>query len=144
MNWQWSSFEELKLNELYDILALRQQIFILEQNCIYADLDYLDQPAQHLLGRDNNQLVAYSRLLPLGIPYKGAISFGRVLVAKEARGRNIGKNMIHEVFSYLKKQNNAHPIIISAQLYLKTFYESFGFIAEGESYDDDGIPHIKM
>jgi ElaA protein len=144
LTWQWRSFSELKNNELYDLLSLRQTIFIIEQQCIYNDLDYLDQKALHLLGYKENQLVAYLRLFPKDIPYANSLSFGRVLTAKSARGQSIGKEMIIETLRYLKQQNNITPITISAQLYLKKFYESFGFKTISEPYDEDGIPHIKM
>ena len=144
LTWQWRSFAELKNNELYDLLSLRQNVFIIEQNCIYNDLDYLDQKAMHLLGYKDNQLAAYLRLLPKDVPYAGSLSFGRVLTAKNMRGQALGKEMITETLRYLKQQDNTLPITISAQLYLKKFYESFGFAGVGEPYDEDGIPHLKM
>src|SRR3990167_707151 len=144
MNWQWRSFAELKNNELYEMLALRQQVFMLEQKCFYNDLDYLDQDAMHLLGRNNDKLIAYLRLLPLHVPYLNAVSMGRVVTDKTVRGQGVSKKMLQQAFLFLEKNNNTAPIIISAQFYLKKFYESFGFLVSGEPYDEDGILHVKM
>lgn len=144
MKWKLASFSELSTKELYDILALRQDVFILEQRCPYPDLDYRDHKAEHLMGVLDGKIVAYLRLLPKDLPYTGAISFGRVLTAKSVRGQGVGKELIEQVLSYLEKNNNTLPIVISAQLYLEKFYQSFGFKSLGEAYDEDSIPHIKM
>lgn len=142
--WHWRSFEELTTHELYDILALRQDVFVIEQQCKDQDLDHRDQKALHLLGIQNNKLVAYLRLFPTGVLYPDAATFGRVLTAESARGQGIGKEAIQQVFLYLEKLGNTAPIIISAQLYLQKFYESFGFQVISDPYDEAGIPHIKM
>jgi len=144
LKWKWSSFSELSNIELYDICALRQQVFVLEQQCLYPDLDYHDQDAMHLLGIKDKKLLAYSRLLPKNVPYPNAISFGRVVTDKSARGQGLGKELIQQILSYLENKNNTAPIIISAQLYLEQLYQSFGFQSVGEPYDEDNIPHIKM
>lgn len=144
INWQWRSFDALQSNEIYDMLAIRQEVFVLEQKCAYQDLDYLDQKSLHLFGKKDNQLIGYLRLLPINIPYEGAISFGRVLTPTPARNQGFGKLLIQEVLDYLKKENCKSPIIISAQAYLKNFYEKFGFQTISQPYDDVGIIHIKM
>jgi len=144
VQWKWALFSELTNAEVYDICALRQEVFVLEQNCIYRDLDYRDQNANHLLGIQDQKLVAYLRLLPKDVPYKHAISFGRVITAKWVRRTGIGKQLITQVLTYLEQQNNKNDIIISAQLYLEKLYQSFGFESVGEPYDEDNIPHIKM
>lgn len=144
LEWKWVSFSELTNAELYDICALRQEVFVLEQQCFYLDLDYRDQVANHLMGIQDQKLVAYLRLLPKDLPYANAISFGRVLTAPTVRGTGVGKKLLQQVLDYLKERNNQHDIIISAQLYLEKMYQSFGFKSVGEPYDEDNIPHIKM
>lgn len=142
--WEWRTFEELNNQELYDILSLRQEVFVIEQHCFYSDLDYQDQQAMHLLGINEGKLTAYLRLLPAHTPYPDAVSFGRVLTAPFARGRGLGKDLITQVLLYLDKRQNTLPIMISAQLYLERFYQSFGFETISGPYDEAGIPHIKM
>lgn len=142
--WIWRPFQKLKPAELYDILALRQEVFMLEQHCLYEDLDYKDHRALHLMGKQKNKLVAYLRLLPKNIPYPDAISFGRVVTAPSIRGQDIGKQLIQQVLNYLEKKRSRAPIIISAQLYLEKLYQSFSFKSVDKPYNEDGIPHIKM
>lgn len=144
MSWTWKTFQELSTNELYDILALRQEVFVLEQKCLYQDLDYQDQNSLHLLGKKNQKLVAYLRLFPKGTLYPDAISFGRVLTAPSTRGQGLAKESMKQVVKLLQDSKNASPVIISAQLYLKDFYSNYGLHPVGEPYDEDGIPHIKM
>jgi ElaA protein len=144
LTWRWLKFNELTTTQLYDILALRQEVFVVEQHCPYNDIDYHDQDALHLLGTSNGNLVAYLRLLPMGLPYPNAISFGRVLTSKAMRKQSLGKALMQETLHYLQKTKSAKPIIISAQLYLRKFYERYGFTAIDQEYDEDGIPHIKM
>jgi ElaA protein len=142
--WHLRSFQELNTTELYDILALREAVFTLEQKCFYQDIDYNDQKAIHLLGIENNQLAAYCRIFSPNHAYPDATSIGRVLTASFARGTGLGRTAIQQCLLYLKKQHPNDPIVISAQLYLQAFYESFGFHIIGEPYEDAGIPHIKM
>lgn len=144
LTWTWNTFDELTPRALYDILALRMEVFMLEQKCLYPELDYNDQDALHLLGTKNGKLVAYLRLLPKDYAYPGAVSFGRVVSSPSVRGEGIGKKLMLQVLAYLEQQNNTVPIIIYAQLYLQRFYESFGFKIQGESYLEDDIPHIQM
>lgn len=140
--WHWKKFQELTTEELYDILALRQEVFVLEQKCLYPDIDHQDQRAVHLLGIDNGKLVAYLRLFPSGTFFPDAVSFGRVVTRGSERGKGLAKEAMNQVETYLK--NNTAPVIISAQVYLKPFYATYGYRAVGEPYDEDGIPHIKM
>jgi ElaA protein len=144
LQWKWRTFQELSNQELYDVLALRQSVFIVEQQCPYPDLDFKDQLCKHLLGFDGQSLAAYLRLLPKDNPYQDAISFGRVATATFARGKGYGKEMMNQILLYLKQHDNNLPIIISAQMYLEKFYQSFGFTTISEPYDEDWIPHIKM
>lgn len=144
LNWQWRSFAELNSHELYDLLALRQEVFIIEQTCIYPDLDYYDQKAMHLLGWKNNKLVAYARLFENDIRYPNSVSIGRIVTSPSIRGEGIGKELMRFLLEHLDKTNNNYPITISARFYLEKFYTDFGFQPVGELYDEDGTPHIKM
>ncbi len=124
---------------------MRQQVFGIEQNCLYQDLDGLDITAFHVFGYSlSNELVAYCRLLPPGKPYDGYYSIGRILTTLSGRGKGYGKELVHEALRILKDEDPGIPVKIGAQLYLKNFYESFGFVQTGEIYDEDGINHIHM
>lgn len=144
ISWQWRTFEKLNNQELYDILALRQEVFVLEQKCLYPDIDNRDSQAIHLLGMSDKKLAAYLRLFLKGTFHANAISFGRVATAPFARNQGLGKSLIAQTLLYLKDNNLQDTIRISAQIYLKKFYESFGFQSVGEMYDEDGIMHIDM
>jgi ElaA protein len=136
-------FNELSTKELYDLLKLRCDVFIVEQNCVYPDIDGKDQKAVHVLGYYNDELVAYSRLFDAGHYFENA-SLGRVIVAQKYRDRKWGNNLMIEAITAIKKYYNKTQITISAQLYLQKFYESHGFKATSESYLEDDIPHIEM
>jgi len=138
-------FKDLTTIALYNILYMREQVFALEQNCVYQDIDGLDIAAFHLLGyNENNELVAYCRLLPPGKPYEGYYSIGRVLTTKNGRGKGYGQELMSEAMRILKEEDASIPVKIGAQYYLKKFYEGFGFVQAGEIYDEDGIDHIHM
>lgn len=145
--WQWSSFEQLSRDDLYALIAARQEVFVLEQNCVYQDVDFVDQHAWHLLGwqtRDGvRQLVAYLRCVLPGVKYD-ELSLGRVLSVKSVRGSGIGRELLTEALRRAEQQFQRQAIRISAQLYLESFYRSFGFVATSAPYDEDGIPHIEM
>lgn len=147
VQWEWVSFEHISPAVLYQLLQLRAEVFIVEQRCAYQDLDGKDATALHLLGwvksENGVQLAASARLL---FPqYTGKLSFGRVVVAACCRGLGYGECLIAEILNYLKSSSYQHqPIIISAQYYLVKFYAKFGFQTVGETYDEDGILHIKM
>lgn len=142
--WECKSFSKLTKEELYKILQLRNEVFVVEQNCPYQDCDNKDFDAHHLCAWKNGVLVAYTRLLPKGISYPDAVSIGRVLTSPAVRKQNLGRKLmdksIEEIYSLFGKET----ILIGAQLYLKKFYESFGFIQIEEPYLEDGIPHITM
>jgi len=144
INWQLKTFDQLTKNELYDLLALRADVFAVEQNCPYQDLDYRDQPGQHLLGWQQDKLVAYCRILPPGHQYADAYSISRVVTSLDVRGQGLGKQLIEQTLITIKQQAPNSKIRISAQCYLQKFYESFGFIVHGEPYEEDNIPHIAM
>lgn len=138
-------YNRLSKNELYEAMQLRQDVFIVEQNCPYLDADGKDSNAWHLLGRDENgKLVAYTRLLPKSVSYDNYASIGRVISDKSVRGTGVGQILMRESIVRLKKLCPNDKIKIGAQSHLKKFYESFGFEQAGDEYDEDGIPHIPM
>lgn len=138
-------FDQLSLHELYDIMALRQTVFAVEQNCPYLDADGKDLQAWHLMGHNGQgALVCYTRLLPEGISYNGYTSIGRVVSAPAARGTGIGKILMQRSIEMSLLLFGPKPIKIGAQSHLVRFYEGFGFKSTGEAYLEDGIPHTKM
>ena len=137
------SFDELTTNELYQILKLREEVFIIEQNCIYQDIDDYDQRAYHIMGIVNNEVQAYARIFSPGIKYTDC-SIGRVVVRKNQRLNFYGKYLMEHAIKFINDKFHGISISISAQLYLKKFYEEFRFKAVNDVYDEDGIPHIKM
>jgi ElaA protein len=139
------AFNELSLEELYAILALRQEVFVVEQNCIFQDLDFKDQKAMHFMGYDeNNELMAYTRLFNESYYYEGYLSIGRVVASPEGRGKGYGKIIFGKSVEKIQELYGLKPIKIGAQAYLELFYESFGFKSINEDYIEDGIPHKLM
>ena len=136
-------FHQLSTTELYAILNLRNEVFVIEQNCVYLDTDFKDQKAIHVLGYYNEELVAYCRLFNAGDYFENA-SLGRVIVAQKHRDKKWGNNLMLEAISKIKSLFGQTKITISAQLYLQKFYESHGFVATSPSYLEDDIPHIEM
>lgn len=143
MKFEFKSFEELSTNELYDILRLRSEIFVVEQNCVYNDLDGLDKAAVHQFLKKDGEIVAYSRLLKPGTRFS-EYSIGRVVVKQSERGTGLGKEMMEEAKRYIVDKWGATKIKISAQSYLQRFYENLGFEIVTEMYPEDGIPHFGM
>ena len=146
LEWTWKRFEELTLDELYALLALRQEVFVVEQRSLYQDADGYDRGAHHLLGRTGGaepRLAAYLRVLPPGLKYPEA-SLGRVVTAPGARGQGQGKALVRQGLAFLEARFPGAPLRIGAQNYLRRFYEDFGFRAVGDVYDEDGIPHVDM
>ncbi|GAE26313.1 acyltransferase [Halalkalibacter wakoensis JCM 9140] len=143
MKWTVKTFEQLSIQELYEIMSLRVEVFVVEQECPYQELDGKDQEAYHLLGRKNGELVAYSRLFKRGKAAKDA-SIGRVIVKESVRKEGIGKALLTESIAYLEKQLQENVIVIHAQLYLQEFYQSFGFKPISDVYLLDGIHHLDM
>jgi ElaA protein len=138
-------FDQLSLDQLYAIMALRQEVFVVEQNCPYLDADGKDMDAHHLMGIDEKgQLLAYTRLLPKGISYEKYVSIGRVVTSPKARGTGLGKQLMEESIKQAGQIFPPADLKISAQCYLIKFYESLGFQSIGESYLEDDIPHIAM
>lgn len=143
IQWKIKSFESLSVSELYDILRLRSAIFVVEQNCVYLDLDGKDKLALHLFGEFDGKIVGYSRLFKPGITFENA-SIGRVIVDANYRDRKWGHDLMWEAIMGIKNHFGESKITIGAQLYLKKFYESHGFIQTSEMYLEDDIPHIEM
>lgn len=137
------TFEELKLQELYDILQLRSEIFVVEQDCVYQDIDGKDQKALHVLGFEAKKLVAYARIFPPGIYFSEA-SIGRVIVKDGFRKKQYGHKILKASIKAIKERFETSTIKLSAQTYLTNFYESHGFTQIGEGYLEDGIPHTAM
>ena len=143
LEWKIKRFEALTTTELYDLLQLRSEVFVVEQNCVYQDIDYKDQKALHLIGEDEGQMVAYARLFKPK-DYFDEASIGRVVVKPNYRDKKLGHILMREAIYFIKSQFNQTKITISAQLYLKKFYESHDFIQTSETYLEDDIPHIQM
>jgi len=136
-------FESLTNKELYAILRLRSEIFVVEQNCVFLDMDNKDQSSQHLMLYHNKELMAYARIVPAGTSYTEP-SIGRIVSSPAARGKGFGKQLLALAIENCIRLYGNKTIRIGAQLYLKTFYESFGFTVTGAVYDEDGIDHIEM
>ena len=140
MHWERKAFRDFTPTELYEILRLRNEVFVVEQDCVYQDCDGADPECEHLVGRDSQgRLAAYLRFVPAGLKYSEA-SIGRVLTAPFARGTGAGKALIAEAI----RLHGKDALRISAQKYLENFYAGYGFRSVGEAYLEDGIPHIKM
>ena len=137
------TFDQLTTTELYEILRLRSEVFVVEQDCVYQDLDDKDEKATHLFYSKNKKVVAYTRLFKPG-DYFDKASIGRVVVQKVYRKDGLGHELMKESINAIKELFNTTSVTISAQLYLKKFYEVHGFIQDGDQYLEDGIPHIKM
>lgn len=137
------SFEELKTQELYRILQLRSEIFVVEQNCVYQDMDNKDQKALHVLGYKNDDMVAYTRIFKPGDYFEYA-SIGRVIVSQKERKHKYGYEIMNASIKAVKDYFNETNIKIGAQCYLKKFYNNLRFFEVGEEYLEDGIPHIHM
>lgn len=143
LQWKLKSFDRLSSGELYDILVLRSEVFVVEQQCAYQDIDGKDQTSTHLMAYRGNELVAYARLLPPGLSYKTA-SIGRVITRRTERGAGLGKELIRRAMEAVVGLFGKGLVTISAQQHLEAFYGAFGFVRQGDAYLEDGIPHIKM
>lgn len=144
ISWDLKFFDELSASELYKIMQLRAEVFIVEQNCPYQDADGKDLKSFHLMGyNESNDLVVYSRILPQNISYP-EVSIGRVVSSPKVRGTGAGKQLMDSSLNAIKQKFGNVPVKIGAQSYLKKFYESFGFVQTSEEYLEDGIPHMEM
>ena len=143
LKWNTKRFEALSTIEMYSILKLRSEVFVVEQNCVYQDIDGKDMKALHLFGEEDGKIIAYSRLFNVGDYFENA-SIGRVVVAENCRNKKYGHDLMREAISAIETHFQEIKISISAQLYLKKFYESHGFVQTSETYLEDDIPHIEM
>ncbi|MGV3529301.1 MAG: GNAT family N-acetyltransferase [Flavisolibacter sp.] len=143
IEWVLKRFDDLTPHELYAVLQLRNEVFVVEQNCVFQDADNLDQPSWHLMGFTNDKLVAYTRLVPADVAYKEP-SIGRVVTSPSVRRSGVGKQLMQRSIEEVYRLFGRQPIRIGAQLYLRKFYEGFGFRQVSEVYLEDGIEHIYM
>ncbi len=144
VRWHLYPYPELRLDDLYDILELRQRVFVVEQNCPYIDADGVDPSAWHIVGRDEHAaLVAYARIIPPGVKYTEP-AIGRVVTHPKVRGQGVGRLLMREAIMHAVNLFPGEPIRIGAQMHLVRFYSGFGFEPVGDPYDEDGIPHVEM
>ena len=143
MIWAIKSFQELSVSELYSILQLRTEVFVVEQNCVFQDMDNKDAKCFHLMCWENEKLIAYTRLVPANVSFK-EVSIGRVVSSPSVRGRGIGKLLMEKSIQETDRLFGKQNIRIGAQYYLLDFYKSFGFEPTGEIYLEDNIEHIEM
>jgi ElaA protein len=143
VKWTCKHFTELTTEELYHILRLRSEVFVVEQNCVFLDMDNKDLVCHHVMGWEEKQLLGYSRILRAGISYVES-SIGRIVSSPAARGMGIGRELMSESIQAIYRLHGKGDIRIGAQYYLKEFYESYGFVQTGEIYSEDGIDHIEM
>ena len=137
------AFNELSVTELYELLRLRSEVFVVEQHCVFLDMDNKDQQCYHVLLYHDTQLAAYARVLPPGLSYKEA-SIGRIITSATARGTGVGKILTQYAIEESRRLYGNGAIRIGAQVYATKFYEQLGFKPDGEVYDEDGIDHIEM
>ena len=143
IKWHCKGFTELSVNELYELMKLRSEVFVVEQNCIYLDADGKDEKSYHFFGVANGVIAAYARLLPPNLSFKEA-SIGRVLTAPSQRRKGFGIMLMQKCIAKTIDLFNTNSIKIGGQLYLKSFYEGLQFSQCSEVYEEDGIPHIEM
>jgi ElaA protein len=137
------AFQDLTVNELYELLKLRSEVFVVEQNCVFLDMDDKDQKCFHVMLFLDDQLVGYSRLVPAGISYQ-EMAIGRVITESSVRGKGLGKVVMELSIENCRQLFGPGDIRLGAQTYALGFYSSLGFVAEGDTYDEDGIEHIEM
>lgn len=143
MEWQMKSFEQLTIAELYEILKIRCEVFVVEQNCAYQDCDGRDDKAFHLFGRQDGKVIAYLRIFDKGIVFEQS-AIGRVLVDKAHRGNGLAGELMRTAIRFVEQKLGHKEIKIEAQAYLTEFYGGLGFVATSEVYLEDNIPHIEM
>lgn len=143
MDFSIKTFDQLTPNELYEILTLRSEVFVVEQQCVFLDMDHKDQKSEHFMIWDKKNLVAYCRILPAGVSYKEP-SIGRVVSSPKYRGTGAGRVLMQRAIEMARQRYGNQPLRIGAQLYLKKFYASLGFEAQGDIYLEDGIEHVEM
>ena len=143
IDWQWCRLDELTAQQQYAIFAAREAVFVVEQNCVYQDLDGLDLDAHHLIGWNDGDVAAYLRVLAPGVKHAEP-AIGRVLTAKAFRRTGLGRQLMRIALEHIERHYPTQGVRISAQVYLDGFYHSFGFVPCSEQYLEDGIPHVEM
>ncbi len=143
LRWECKPFNDLSADQMYTILCVRQEVFVLEQECLYLDADGKDRKSFHLMGFDGDELVAYARIVEPGISYE-EVSMGRILTTKSARGTGAGIELMEVGLREIESKYGKVPVRISAQTYLLKFYQKFGFESTGKEYLEDEIPHTEM
>ncbi len=140
MRFETRSFHELTLDELYELLRLRSEVFVVEQECVYQDLDGLDREATHLLGLEEGRIEACARWYPEGDP----VRLGRIVTSPRVRGRGHGRRLVTEALRQIAAEHPGRAVLIHAQARLEDFYRELGFETRNEPFDEDGIPHVVM
>lgn len=143
MDWKIKKYKDLTIEELYRILKVRNEVFVVEQNCPYQDCDGKDKLAYHLFLEVNGNIIAYTRILDKGVSYN-EVSIGRFLVQEKHRGKGLAKEMLVKAISFIEESLNEKAIRLSGQVYIKDFYKSFGFKEVSDTYLEDDIPHVEM
>jgi ElaA protein len=143
LDWTLAAWADLSTRQLHDLLQLRSEVFVVEQNCVFQDIDGADPQALHLLGRHRGQLLAYARCFPPGVKFAEA-SIGRVVTRIDARGGGLGHVLMEKAMAAVGQQWGAQPIRIGAQARLAGYYRQHGFVDDGKPYVEDGIDHLEM
>ena len=143
VNWEWKKIDDFSAKEMHEVLYERTKVFVVEQNCVYQEVDELDLNSWHLVGKNNNKFIAYARIIFPGVK-TNMPSIGRVLVNINYRNMGIAKELLTECLNKCRIEYPNTTIYLQAQFRLKAFYESFGFKTVGDVYDDEGIDHIDM
>jgi ElaA protein len=144
IHWHVLDFHQLSIDQLYQIMKLRQDIFVVEQTCPYPDMDGLDPQCKHLFAIENDQVIATTRLLPKGLAHPDYAAIGRVVIAEQARGRQLGYELMQRSIDAIRDEHPKVTIKIGAQQHLEGFYNKLGFNTISEMYLEDDIPHIDM
>ena len=138
----YKKFDNLSRKEIHDLFLLRSEVFVVEQNCVYQDIDGKDEKAEHVLVKKNNKIIAYARVLECSDCKN--ISIGRIVVSKKERGNSLGSDLLDFILKKIHQEKPKRPIKISAPAHLEKFYTDHGFKRTSNTYMEDGIPHISM
>ena len=138
----YKKFDNLSRKEIHDLFLLRSEVFVVEQNCVYQDIDGKDEKAEHVLVKKNNKIIAYARVLEYSD--RDNISIGRIVVSKKERGNSLGSDLLDFILKKIHQEKPKRPIKISAHAHLEKFYTDHGFKRTSNTYMEDGIPHISM
>ena len=138
----YKKFDNLSRKEIHDLFLLRSEVFVVEQDCVYQDIDGKDEKAEHVLVKKNNKIIAYARVLEYSD--RDNISIGRIVVSKKERGNSLGSDLLDFILKKIHQEKPKRPIKISAQAHLEKFYTDHGFKRTSNTYMEDGIPHISM